>query len=53
MSGYIGNVAYIEMSAYYTENLDILWTGYLTPSAYGYQGILMDLNFNLYNQSNN
>ncbi len=45
VAGFTGNIAYIEMSGYYTENLEILWTGYLPSAAYGYKGILLDFDF--------
>ena len=40
------------MSAYYTTNLNTLWIGYLNSSAYGYKGILLSLNFDLYSENN-
>jgi len=41
------------MSAFYTTNLETLWTGYLSSSAYGYRGILLDLDFQVYTLNNN
>ncbi len=51
VSGFIGEMAYIEMSAFYTTELETLWTGYLNSSAYGYRGILLEFPFDLYNKN--
>lgn len=48
VSGFVGQIAHIEMSSFYTNTLNSLWMGYLRPSAIGYQGILMDVNFDIY-----
>ena len=48
VAGYTGDIAYIEMSAFYTTNLENLWAGYLPSSAFGYGGVLLDLDFNTY-----
>lgn len=52
VSGYVGNIAYLEMSSFFSKKLDTLWTGYQTSSSYGYKGVILNLDLAMYNQRN-
>lgn len=50
-SGFIGNIAYIEIGLFYTMKLEALWTNMTDISSYYYNGILRDFYFeNLTNE---
>ena len=36
------------MSAYYTKNVSTLWSGYMTSSAYDFEGVVLNLEFDMY-----
>lgn len=52
VSGFVGNMAYIEMSSFYTSSLQTLWVGYLNSAGYGYKGVIIEFFFDLYNRQN-
>ena len=51
VSGFVGNMAYIEMSSFYTTSLQTLWVGYLNSAGYGYKGVLIEFLFDIYNKN--
>ena len=52
ITGFTGDIAYIEMSTFYTKQLDTLWTGYMNQLSYPYQGVVIDIEFDLYQRQN-
>ena len=48
VSGFIGNIAAVEVALMFTEAVEALWLGYLTPSSQAFSGVLMDLAFDVY-----
>ena len=49
LSGFVGQIAQVEMTSFYTILLNNIWMGYLPPNAEGYEGTLIDAEFLLYN----
>lgn len=49
-SGFIGNIALIEIGLFYTPDLALLWAGFMPLSGYANNGILLDLLFDVYRQ---
>ena len=49
-SGFIGNIAYVEMALFYSPALELMWMGFLPLTAYSSSGILADLYFDQYQQ---
>ena len=47
-SGFIGNIAYVEMALFYAPLLELMWMGYLPLSGYANNGILTDIYFDQY-----
>lgn len=49
-SGFIGNIALVEVGLFYTSDLELLWVGFMPLSAYSAGGVLIDLFFENYNR---
>ncbi len=50
VSGFIGSIANIEMSQFYTNNLAFMWTGYMQGVDRQYDAVLLDFLFDLYSK---
>lgn len=47
-SGFIGNIALVEMGLFYTSDLELVWMGFMPLNAYASNGVLIDLFFEQY-----
>jgi hypothetical protein len=50
-SGFIGNIAYIEMAPFYTSDLAFMWVGFMSQAAYGSKGVVLEFFFDLYDSN--
>ena len=47
-SFFTGNIAYIETAPFFTNKLQSLWAGYLPKTSFPYNGVLMQILFDVY-----
>ena len=47
-SGFIGNIALIEMGLFYTTNLEAIWAIHLSKLSYTFDGIIIELVFDIF-----
>ena len=50
-SGFIGNIAYIEMAPFYSSDLSFMWIGFMSQAAYGSKGVVLEFFFDLYDSN--
>lgn len=48
VSGFLGDVSHFELGVFYTQNLPVLWMGYMDKEIESYDSILIDLKFDVY-----
>ena len=48
---FVGNLGYIEIAPFFTEKVDNLWMGFMETQSLKYNGILMELIFNIYDSN--
>lgn len=52
-SGFIGNIASVEMGLFYTTDLEAIWSVYLSKASYASYGVVLELLFDIYPGSKN
>ena len=50
-SGFLGDISHFEFGLFYTQNLPILWMGYMNKNIESYNSILIDLKFDVYKKN--
>lgn len=51
VSGFIGQIANIEMGLFFTNNLSFMWTGYMLENSRAYDGVILEFLFDFYNEN--
>lgn len=51
-SGFIGNIAVVEMGLFYSNGIDNIWSGFMGQEAFNYNGVIKELLFHIYNGQN-
>lgn len=51
VSGFLGQIANIEMGLFFTENLSFMWTGYMLENSREYDGVILEFLFDFYNKN--
>ncbi len=49
-SGFIGFIGYIQMANYPVDNLNDIYLGFISNQSLKYNGVIMDLNFNVFTE---
>lgn len=50
-SGFVGDIGFIDLGLFYTTSFQNLWMGFMTLDTYASLGLIVDLNFIVYNGS--
>ena len=50
VSGFIGDIANIEMGEFYTSDLSYLWAGYMHQDALLYDSVLLEFLYDIYSK---
>lgn len=53
VSGFVGKLGFVEMTTYYTDFLNNVWMGFMPSIAEGYQGVLIETDFQIYSSESN